>query len=122
MEEYYDVFSKHEYDLGWTDKVSHQIKLNTDIPINVKQFKIPIPHQKIIAEFIEDMLSKKLIEMARSRYNSPIFCVKKKNRSWRPVVDLHAINKVTIEDFYSIRDVKSCIDEIGQMKSRFSAR
>ena len=63
------------------------------------------------------MLDKKLIEMARSRYNSPIFCVKKKDGNWRPVVDLRAINKATIEDFYSIRDVRSCIDEIGSNRS-----
>ena len=39
--------------------------------------------------------------------------MKKKDGSWRPVVDLRAINKATVEDSYSIRDVKTCIDEIG---------
>ena len=115
--EYHDVFSKDEYDLGWTDRISHRIKLDTDKPINNKQFRIPLPHQKVISEFITEMLDKKLIETARSRYNSPIFCVKKKDGNWRPVVDLRAINKATIEDFYSIRDVRSCIDEIGSNRS-----
>ena len=114
---YHDVFSKNEYDLGWTDKVSHRIKLKHDRPIHTKQFKIPLPHQEIIQEFVEEMLDRKLIEVSRSRYNSPIFCVKKKNGSWRPVVDLRAINQATVEDFYSIRDIKSCIDEIGRENS-----
>ena len=114
---YHDVFSKNEYDLGWTDKVSHRIKLQHDRPIHTKQFKIPLPHQEIIQEFVEEMLDRKLIEVSRSRYNSPIFCVKKKNGSWRPVVDLRAINQATVEDFYSIRDIKSCIDEIGRENS-----
>ena len=83
----------------------------------MKQFKIPLPHQEIIQEFVEEMLDRKLIEVSRSRYNSPIFCVKKKNGSWRPVVDLRAINQATVEDFYSIRDIKSCIDEIGRENS-----
>ena len=116
--EFHDVFSKNEYDLGWTDKVSHRINLEHNRPIHTKQFKIPLPHQEIIQEFVEEMLDKKLIEVSRSRYNSPIFCVKKKNGSWRPVVDLRAINQATVEDFYSIRDIKSCIDEIGRENSK----
>ena len=115
---YHHIFSKNEYDLGWTDKVSHRITLEHDRPINTKQFKIPMPHQEIIQEFVDDMLDRKLIEVSRSRYNSPIFCVKKKNCSWRPVVDLRAINQATVEDFYSILDIKSCIDEIGRAQSK----
>ena len=114
---YHHIFSKNEYDLGWTDKVSHRIKLQLDHPIHTKQFKIPLPHQEIIQEFVEEMLDRKLIEVSRSRYNSPIFCVKKKNGSWRPVLDLRAMNQATVEDFYSIRDIKSCIDEIGRENS-----
>ena len=34
------------------------------------------------------------------------------------MVDLHAINQATVEDFYSIRDIKSCIDEIGRENSK----
>ena len=63
------------------------------------------------------MLDWKLLELSRSRYNSPIFCVIKKNGSWRPVVDLRAINQATVKDFYAIRDIKSCIDEIGRERS-----
>ena len=68
-------------------------------------------------KFVQEMLDKKLIEVSRSRYNSPIFCVKKSNGKWRPVVDLRRINKATVDDYYSIRDVKSCIDEIGRCRS-----
>ena len=117
LTKYHDVFSKDEYDLGWTEKVSHRIKLKHDKPIYTKQFKIPFAHQESIHEFVKDMLDRKLIEVSRSRYNSPIFCVKKKDGSWRPVVDLRAINKATVEDSYSIRDVKACIDEIGAERS-----
>ena len=117
MVKYHDVFSKDDYDLGWTDKVSHRIKLKHNKPIFTKQFKIPFAHQESIHDFVKDMLDRKLVEVSRSRYNSPIFCVKKKDGSWRPVVDLRAINKATVEDSYSIRDVKTCIDEIGAERS-----
>ena len=117
MVKYHDVFSKDDYDLGWTDKVSHRIKLKHNKPIFTKQFKIPFAHQQSIHDFVKDMMDRKLVEVSRSRYYSPIFCVKKKDGSWRPVVDLRAINKATVEDSYSIRDVKTCIDEIGAERS-----
>ena len=70
---YHDIFSKDEYDLGWTDKVSHRIKLKHDQPIHTKQFRIPYPHQEVLKEFVADKLDRKLIEVSRSLYNSSIF-------------------------------------------------
>ena len=39
---YHDVFSKDEFDLGFTDRISHRIKLKHNNPIHQKQFKIPL--------------------------------------------------------------------------------
>ena len=64
------------------------------------------------------MLDKKLIEVSRSRYNSPIIVIKKKDGKWRPCVDLRGINKATVEDQFSLRDIQSCIDEIGRNQSK----
>ena len=33
--DYHDVFSKDEYDLGYTDKISHRIKLKHSKPIHI---------------------------------------------------------------------------------------
>ena len=115
---YQDRFAIDEYDLGRATKIKHRIRLNTNKPIYTKQFRLPLEHQEVIEEFVQNMLDKKLIEVSRSRYNSPIFCVRKSNGKWRPVVDLRKINKATVDDYYSIRDVKSCIDEIGRSKSK----
>ena len=114
---YREIFSTSEYDLGWTDLVSHEIKVKSNMPIYTKQFRIPMSHQQIINRFVDDMLDKHLIEAARTRYNSPIFCVKKKNGTWRPVIDLRKINDHTLKDAYSIKDVRTCLDSIGNKES-----
>ena len=114
---YYDCFTKNEYDLGRATAVKHRIRLNKKKPIYTKQFRIPYEHQEVIEEFVQEMLDKKLIEVSRSRYNSPIFCVKKSNGKWHPVVDLRRINKAAVDDYYSIRDIRSCIYEIGCCRS-----
>ena len=110
---YYDVFAHSDFDLGFSDVISHTIKLQHDRPIHVKQFRIPLPHQETIEQYVQDMLQANIIEKAKSRYNSPIFCVTKKNGKLRPVVDLRAINKATIEDSYNIKDVRACLDSIS---------
>ena len=84
--DYIDIFAHSDYDLGFTDKVSHKITLKTDKPIYRKQFKIPLAHQEVIENYVKDMLQANIIEVARSRYNSPIFCVTKKNGKLRPVI------------------------------------
>ena len=119
FKDFSDIFSRDGYDLGWTDRVSHRITLKHDRPIHIKQFRIPLSHQEIIHDFVKEMLDRKLLEVSRSRYNSPIFCVKKKGHNkWRPVVDLRKINEATIEDSYVIRDIRGCIDEIGKNEAR----
>jgi len=116
--DYIDIFAHSDYDLGFTDKVSHKITLKTDKPIYRKQFKIPLAHQEVIENYVKDMLQANIIEVARSRYNSPIFCVTKKNGKLRPVVDLRAINKETLLDAYEIRDVRACLNAITTNNSR----
>ena len=116
MRHFPDIFSQSEFDLGWTDSVEHKIVLKHRDPIFTKQFRIPLAHQKIINEFVDDMLDKNLIEATRSNYNSHI-CVQKKNGKWRPVVDLRRINAATVVDAYSIKDVRTCLDTIGSHQS-----
>jgi len=82
FQKYRDVFSQDEFDLGWTDTVKHSIQLRNNNPIFIKQFCIPFAHQKVINNFVDDMLNKGLIESTRSKYNSPIFCIQKKNGTW----------------------------------------
>ena len=116
--DYIDVFAHSDYDLGFTDKVSHKIVLKTDKPIYRKQFKIPLAHQEVIEGYVKDMLQANIVEVARSKYNSPIFCVLKKNGKLRPVVDLRAINKETVMDAYEIRDVRACLNAITTNNSK----
>jgi len=115
--EFHNIFSKSDYDLGWTDLISHEIKMSSTAPVYTKQFRIPVSHQQIITKFVDDMLDKQLIKAARMRYNSPIFCIRKKNGSWRPVIDLHCVNANTLKDAYSVKDIQTCLDSIGAQKS-----
>jgi len=118
FQKFCDIFSHDEFDLGWTDTVKHSIPLKYNNPIFTKQFHIAFFSSNVINDFVDDMLNKGLTESNHSKYNSPIFCIQKKNGSWRPVIDLRKINASTIADNYSIKDVRSCLDSISSAHAK----
>ncbi len=58
-----------------------------------------------------------VIQLARSRYNSPIFAVLKKDSNVRLVQDFRALNTQSHIDKFSMKDVSECIGEIGRSGS-----
>ena len=129
--EFNDVVSKTKFDLGAADVIKHCIRLTTDTPVHVRQFRIPYEHEAVLHEYVKELLEKKAIRPSRSPYNSPIFCVEKKvpanappgtKPALRAVVDYRMVNSRSIPDRYNIREVRDCIDAVGRDDSKiFSA-
>ena len=107
-------------DSGRTDTLMHEIALKTEEPIYVKQFKIPDAHRKEVERHVLKWLKLRVIQPARSRYNSPILAVMKKDNTVRLVQDFRALNNESYTDKYSMKDVSECIGEIGRSGSTFS--
>ena len=95
----------------------HSIKLKDSELVYNKQFRIPEAHRSVLLEHLRHWLDLKIVSPSTSKYNSPIFCVLKKDGSLRPVLDYRALNEKTHIDKYSSRDVQSCIDELGREQS-----
>jgi len=56
----------------------------------------------LIADEIDNMLAENVISPSKSAYSAPIFLVKKKDGTWRPVIDFRGLNAVTKDDIYHI--------------------
>jgi hypothetical protein len=95
----------------------HEIALKTSEPIYVKQLKTPYAHQKEVERHVLEWLKFRVIQPEKSRYNSPIFAVMKKDRNIRLVQDFRALNNESHSDKYSMMDVSKCIREISQLGS-----
>ena len=116
---FHDVISQDKFDLGRTDVLPHNIRLDTDQPIHLKQFRIPWHHQECVEQFVQEMLQNGCIQASKSPYNAPIFCVKKPHgHGLRIVQDFRQLNLHTLQDKYSIREIQDCIDQIGIRKSK----
>ena len=114
---HHEVISAHKYDLGRTETLLHEITLKTEEPVYVKQFKIPDAHRQEVEKHVAEWLKLGVVQPARSKYNSPIFVVAKKNGGLRLVQDFRALNAQTHMDKYSMKDVSECIGEIGRSGS-----
>jgi hypothetical protein len=84
---HHEAISQDKFDLGRTDTLIHEIALKTTEPIYIKQFEIPDAHRQEVKKHVLKWLKLGVIQPARSRYNSQIFAVMKKDGNVRPVQD-----------------------------------
>ena len=116
---YHTCISDGPYDLGRTNLMQHTIYRDNTRPIHVKQFRLPWQHRQHINNFVDELLKKGCIQISKSPYNAPIFCVQKPHDAGlRVVQDFRQLNEHTIPDRYVIREVADCIDEIGRHNSK----
>ena len=109
------AISASKYDLGKTMLQEHKITLEDEEPVFHKQFPIPLEHQRIIDEAVTNWKRMGVVEPAKSPYNSPIFCVRKKGGAgYRLCLDYRALNAKTRPENYTIRTPEDCLAEVGQ--------
>jgi len=115
--DHWETFSMTKHDLGLCKRLQHDIELKTKEPIYIKQFKIPEAHMTEVKNQLLEWLKLGVVEPCRSKYNSPIFVVSKKDGGSRIVQDFRALNSETFVDKYSMHDVNECVAEIGRSGS-----
>jgi hypothetical protein len=79
MCKYHSVFSEEKNDIGRSDLIQHEIHLKSNEPIYVKQFKIPDTHREYLESQVKEWLKMGIVQPTRSRFNSPMFLVNKKD-------------------------------------------
>ena len=113
----HDVFSKDKSELGLTTEAEHSITLKDDEPVYVKQFRLAETDRSVLLKHLRTWLKLGVVSPCRSKYNSPIFLVPKKDGTMRPVLDFRAVNEKSHVDKYSQLEVNECIDAIGRAGS-----
>ena len=95
LQEYSDILSDKP---GVTNLSEHKIILTTNEPVRVKPYPLPYNVRKEVEKEVQQMLELNVIEPSESPYSSPLHLVKKKDGTYRPVIDFRKLNKVTVFD------------------------
>lgn len=119
LEEFHDTISGDSSDIGHSATVIHDIQLTDKTPVYTKQYTLPTVEQECIRKHIQEWLSAGIIERSNSKYNSAIFCVKKKEgHGLRVVLDYRKLNAKSMPDRYSIKTAEQLISEVGKSGAR----
>ena len=110
LEQYQDVFSQNEDDLGYTDAVKHEIKLSDDVPVKLPHRRIPPHMMREVKEHIQGMLRQNIIRPSSSSYASQAVICRKPDQSLRLVTDFREINRKTVLDAYPLPRIEESLD------------
>ena len=81
---------------GTTHLGQHEIQLLDEEPVRSRPYPLPYNLKTAVEKEVQDMLELGVIERTSSPYSSPLHLVKKKDGTFRPVVDFRKLNKKTI--------------------------
>ena len=102
LEKFRSVFSSSKFDVGkfTGGKAKLKFKKGQEDPVFVPTRRIPHSMRDWLADHLKEMETNEIITKTKaSSWNSPLFFVAKKDKSWRPVSDFRALNK-QLEDVY----------------------
>ena len=113
VEEFSDIFSKNEWDLGKCDIISHKIEtIPGSRPVKLPNRRMPLHHKQDLQNKMDALLAKDLIEPCHSPYRAPAMLVPKKNGKFRLVIDYRQLNDQTIKSCWPIPSIEEIFDTL----------
>ena len=88
IDDYSDIFSNNQWDLGKCDATGHRIDVNPGSqPIKLPNGRMPMHYKDDLKGKIDAFMNKELITPCHSPYSAPAMLVPKKNGKLRLVID-----------------------------------
>ncbi|XP_029902664.1 uncharacterized protein LOC115355879 [Myripristis murdjan] len=116
LRKYADVFAVNDEDLGYTDRVKHEIPVVDDVPVSQPYRRIPPNQYKEVREHISELLKKGVIQESSSPYASPVVLVRKSDGSLRLCVDYRRLNSKTRRDAFPLPRIDESLDALCDAK------
>ena len=112
LEEFSDILTNDDMDVGRTDRVKHHIPLVDETPVVQPYRRIPPSQLGEVKQHLQELLEKDIIRPSTSPYASPIVLVRKKNGSLRMCVDFRRLNSKTRRDAFPLPRIDESLDAL----------
>ena len=116
VEEYQDVFSSGEGDLGRTNVVRHKIPTGDNTHTCQRNYRQPYHQRQEIQRQVDILLEKGVVEESVSPWSSPVLMVPKKDGSSRFCVDFRKLNSITKDQEYPIPRIDESLESLAGSK------
>ena len=88
------------------------LKLGAPDTINFKVYPLACNELQAVDEFTSKNKELGCIKKANSPWGSPFFFIRKKDGSFRPVQDYHAVNNWTERDIYPMPHIEQILEQL----------
>lgn len=117
---YSDIFTLPDDPHSVNNDYKQSLQLSDKTPVYVKNYRLPHPQKTEIANQINDMLSKNIIQSSCSNYNSPIILVPKKSingeNNYRLWMDYRELNRRLLPDKFPLPRIEEVLDNLGRAR------
>ena len=112
FEDYIDLFSVGELDLGKTKLTEHRINLDDDKPFKERYRTIPSHMYDEVRQHLSEMLEIGAIVPSCSPWSSAVVLARRKDGQLRFCIDFRKLNKRTIKDSYALPRVEDTLNAL----------
>jgi hypothetical protein len=112
INEFRDCFAVNTKELGDAHVKDMQIRLQDDIPVSYRPYRLAYAERSVVRGIVQDLLSNGIIRESESPYSSPVLLVKKKSGEYRMCVDYRSLNAKTIKDKYPLPRVDDHLERM----------
>ena len=110
LRKYEPMFDGH---IGHTDLVTHRIDTGDHPPIRQSPRRIPPHLQDEVRSQLDELVRQGILEEADGSWSSPVMLTRKKNSTWRMVVDLRRVNAITNLPAYPIPRIDDALEALA---------
>ena len=116
LQEYKDIFSHNDTDIGLVSSVTHRIDLMDERPFKQRHRRIPPAMYEEVKEHLQQLVSAGVIKKSHSPYASNIVLVRKHSGELRLCVDYRELNQKTVKDSYALPRIEELMDGLAGSK------
>lgn len=116
LQNYENIFSQHDTDIGRIIAAKHHINTVPHPPIQLRPYRRPQTEYEEIKKQLDSIKEKGLIRDSDSPWAFPVTMTKKKDGSSRLCIDYRRLNSITIDDKMPMPHIHEVLDRLQGAK------